>query len=1435
MEGKHKGKSTYLKFAVHVITPKMESENVYMKNIADVLRARQERINEISGNPSNLVIAASESAAKMFVGDKNHIYDISPDNFNMDYINTQQDNLYMEGDSESQMLKFKGLHGEGLGIQLELDKKADERFFPSQLFYHTATNITTTQEQALVDEMFELRTEVMVINNSQRNKGLILKNFETVKPSDVLGERNEFKSSITEDVYGNLIPSMYDYTHPMYPYLNATHNSMATGRIIHKGTKMFTKGAIAYQSSSLGYDLKAYEEGLYKGNEKVLASEAIVPGFLKDQGIKIGDVFIGTRVPSHGKVTSSVFIVKDFHDQVAGAPTSNITIPAEVSKNWGADLDGDSVHMNFKWKKDAILNPTKEQAKETKTNWKTKSNRFIDAYIDLIARDKKAEITADINFEEDAKIAIQKAQDVHGKEQAKKSSQLTPLGDAQMFEDNVPAKKLVGIIAALQRTFNIMSNSKDKLPFDITIKGIDNKVKTTETFNDNKVDEKDPGTWFGVAQLLNIALDNAKWQYAGQLGLDMQSVFSYTMLRRLGYSLDDLSVMFNTPIVKKYMEHKRSKSKNYISNDSEIKQLFEEKSDLYENEFLKFTKDNKIYANLNSIINQKKININLKNLKDPKEQGKILAMIYSLEKYNQTIIRPFSKAFTVHQTIEKNPNELNKIRLAIEDVSVPNTVIPLLGSKGIAYTLQDKTINNQIVQHALGLFNTILQRAEKTDIRYTPYMQKILSDENVDSQTINQIIINDLKQNIRFLNTAKSPEALVKELKDLLKRESENEFLTKVLEIKELKNGNEVVVLNSTETGDLVSQAKIKEFREEFGKLSNTDQNLIFELEYQFNGFGLTGAYGTAQSFTPFFSEEYIGKINKEIQTIVDNNQTKEPTGTELSQAISDIRNKTQSYSARKSVKEASKNNNSFEIKTPGKKAKKRIYSETSYNNDHLGTGVTRMIFEDWAKDKGIDISKIDDKSKIYDLLLDRYNSYLHQLGLVRNMENDLLKKPLSKYTIEGLYDLARDLRKMDNTASKGLAYEVEKEIGQKVFKEQSDFLRKAGARQGYEYNIPGEDGVPQEDISNFRAWLGSNNMTSKRPEIQYLINEAQKEYRKYLKSFKRYKDMIEGANRSLVRSKIKGLSVLERVRQGFDTNARYEYIYGNIATVEGGNVRLYTEEEIGDEWNNLSEEERNYYRQYKAVAELLIGAQSSNGVIVPGMQMSNIENMSRSGLFGLYDTMIDSSDYNRVKVYGRDKSGDRVLKTFYEWKYDVYKGRTGKLKLDSGKEIFELDKLRVIAKQQKAKGQHHDGTSIMLSDAEYDALVNNGEMLKRIVGYEATGIDLELIQEYERRKGVRAQGISYDINTTLLEHARSSLFTHGENLNEVPDGFAGMGKLAILTDSIIGFNKNLDNKNAAKYLTEWWKEGFLEKKDQVGVFGKTGDKVIDGVVRLTS
>jgi len=223
---------------------------------------------------------------------------------------------------------------------------------------------------------------------------------------------------------------------------------------------------------------------------------------------------------------------------------------------------------------------------------------------------------------------------------------------------------------------------------------------------------------------------------------------------------------------------------------------------------------------------------------------------------------------------------------------------------------------------------------------------------------------------------------------------------------------------------------------------------------------------------------------------------------------------------------------------------------------------------------------------------------------------------------------------------------------------------------------------------------------------------------------------------------------------------------------------------------------------------------------------------------------MIDSNDYNKVKVYGTDVDGKRALKTFYEWKYDVYKGRTGKLKLKSGKEILELDKLRRKAKQLRAKNKNEDGSDIILTDMEYDSLVNDNEMMKRLIGSNSNNsLDAELIEEYERRKGVRAQNISYDINSTLLEFARSNIFKNGEGEYKMEDGaiveredrFTGMGDLAILTDSVIAFNKNLDNKNATRYLTEWWKEGFLEKKQQISPLGARADSIINGFVKLTS
>ena len=1454
LEGSLKGRTTYMKFAVHTLTPEIEALSPYFKNIAEVLRTRRSQIKD-DGSKGGLVIAASQSAAKLYSGGDEVIHDIK-DGFDMDKIMAAQDKLY-RGDG-----KYIGLSGEGLGIQLELDKETDERFFPSQLFYNLVTNLST-EDQAIAAGMLEKRKTVMEENKTQRSGALIANDSST--EADVIKERDSFKSSVSSEVYDVLVDNTFDKLDPRYPYLNAIYNSVAIGRITHKGTKMYTKGSIAYQSASLGVGLKFYQKGLYTGpaiegisNENIVASEAIIPGYMQDQGVKVGDLFIGTRVPAHGKVSSAVFIVKGFHKKIGDTPTSNITIPSWVSKYWGADLDGDSVHMNFKY--------TQQEVQEK--SWRKLSNEFFDSYVALVSKkEKQGEIQNSINFEKAAETAIAKVS--KGKEQV---SQLEPSGDGQMFADNVPAKNLVGMIASLMRSFNVFSNSQDVLPFAITIKGESGPV-THDKFYDDPSAENNAGNWFGVAQLLNIALDNAKHQYANKLGMDMQSVFPYVLLRRLGYSLNDLAVLFNSPIVKQYMNFKRNDSKEYISKEGDIADLFNEKNNINENQLLKFAKQEKlgkidIRGFVTAIVTSKTIGTNLgvqidlSKLNTLKEKRTVVLMLYALDRYKKFAVDPISKAFTVHQTIEKNPLELKKIRDGIKRVTGPfeegQFTIPMIGKTGFEYTFTEQTKNNFIISHAEDIFKSVLDRAARTDIRYTPYMRKILQNDNavkkledakeLKNEIVNQIIVNNLNNEFKMLKETRDQLTLVKLFEDLKKRETENSFIKNVVEVGE-RAGKKYIVINRANITEFTSYKAIEQYKEDFGLLSETDQDLMFEIEASFNRYGFTGGAGKATSFVPFFSEEYTAKINDEMSRIIEDNQSRKPDyssktlSQELFTAIKDVNERVkgkQNLNTKEQIKQESKSNNNIAIP----KLKKVVRPDVSYNNDHLGGDVETLSFDEFVKDKGIDINKIDKDSETLKNLQDQYTVYLNHLDLIRKLEKDFVNKPLSSYTIQGLQDLHRDVSGLHAAASKRVRYDIEKEIGEKAFQEQAKYLRDVGASKGYTYNIPGVDGTPQQDLTNFQAWLGSNNMTSNRPEIQYLINEAQKQYRGYIRSFKKHKRILEEKRTSLIRSKNKGLSILERISSTFDTQARYRFIYGNIASVEDGKVRLLSPEEIVARNVQLTKEEQDYYNTYKALGEILLSSQNDKTTINAD-QLGKLESISRSGLFGLYSTSIDAQDYYRVRVRGKGKDGKDTIKTFYEWKFDVYKGRTAKLTLDSGRQIFELDKLRRKAKQLKAKGVHEDGKKIMLSDMEYDALVNDGQMMRRLIGSDnITSFDAELIKEYERRKGIKAQNISYDIHNAMLEFMRGHIFYNGEGKFTINDNgdvvqnenrFTGMAELSVLTDAIIGFNKNLDNKNAVKYLTGWWKEGFLGRQQQESAVGKTGDKVIDGFVRLTS
>jgi hypothetical protein len=598
------GKTTYLKFAVHEITPKMEKISPHFKRLADTLRARVKNIaqskfteytDDLMFAHNHLVIGTAQSSAKVFLNKENRndfIYDLD-DKHDLDYINEKQNELYFEGDEASTVRRFKGLHGEGLGLQLELDKESRERQVPSQVFYHLATNAKTKTQKAKIKKAYKLMREIKEMNNENKNKDILKvnwdkrykKGFREPTSQEIARERTLLENSISSDIYGSAKASIMKYINSKYPGVNAIFSGMVTGRIVKYGTKLPTKGAIMYQSSDLGINLRAYKRISELVNDKgeliitlddkwgesnnkkyaqalkdvweksqlndvdYLISEAIIPDYMQSKyNVGVGEMFIGTRVPAHGKVSTAIFIVRDFHEQNNQAASSVITIPAEVSAKWGADLDGDAVHTNFFWNE-----------KDKDHSIFGKVNEFLDNYLDIMSEtERQNEVTQELEFEDSHKKAMDNAESILGIKEKDKPSQLTPIGDMQQFKDNVPATALVGRVAATQRITNLMALHEEALPGKgIKIKGYGKKKFNSHTngmiidkFVDGINKETGQEYWYGVAQLLNVILDNAKHQLAGRLGINNHTAAIFILLRRMGYSIDDLAILFNSKVVR---------------------------------------------------------------------------------------------------------------------------------------------------------------------------------------------------------------------------------------------------------------------------------------------------------------------------------------------------------------------------------------------------------------------------------------------------------------------------------------------------------------------------------------------------------------------------------------------------------------------------------------------------------------------------------------------------------------------------------------------------------------------------------------------------------------------------------------------------------------------------------------------------------------------
>ena len=377
--------------------------------------------------------------------------------------------------------------------------------------------------------------------------------------------------------------------------------------------------------------------------------------------------------------------------------------------------------------------------------------------------------------------------------------------------------------------------------------------------------------------------------------------------------------------------------------------------------------------------------------------------------------------------------------------------------------------------------------------------------------------------------------------------------------------------------------------------------------------------------------------------------------------------------------------------------------------------------------------------------------------------------------------------------------------------------------------------------------------MTSRRPEIQYMINEIEKNYYNYLKRFRFYTNKINTVHDKLIDSKTKGIGLIEKVKGSLNMSQRYEMLYGNITKrMPNGRIVLLSKDEMKDKRNSVSEEEYNYWSLYREINRKFSNIiKQERGDAVKNIQMGDLEMFSKEGLFGLYDMRMGKNmNVEGVKLYF-DIKGKKVLIPLSRIRTYLKSAGTAKERIAN---VALMEKLKRKAIKLKKEGIHEDGSKITLSDAEIDALINDGDAIfKMAEGYykrdfydkfgripELTEADKALIEEYKRRQSTEFEHMSMDLNGSLLEFVRGTLFKHGDvlrddygnaiNLKENP--FVGMKNMSVLVDSIIQFNKENGNKRAAEYLTRWWKESFLEKKKPKL---NTAEKILDWLVRLTT
>ena len=972
---------------------------------------------------------------------------------------------------------------------------------------------------------------------------------------------------------------------------------------------------------------------------------------------------------------------------------------------------------------------------------------------------------------------------------------LEALKSLKEYGQGLISKDAVRVWSSLSKKGLAVYNQKEERYEYVSISKEYNEISgLTDT-----IDQNNPaGNAFAVAELLNIVLDNAKYQYANKLGLTPNTVNQFVLLSRVGIELKDVAVIMNHPIVKIYNKHRGDQS---ITTTTDSNMAIARTIQEYYKGTGKKAADNIVKGFRTS----GDVTLDISKLKGKNKGSEmaLLDLLYKTEKLTDEIFS-IGKAVSVHKSIPKNGHDAQRLIDSINNLKKNSFINP-------------NTINrfreDPLVQHSLALLQKQVDRQSSTSFMYTPEAREVISyiedvkkiklnfERYEHRQLIEDYYLQKVSEAIPTLSlNNKTIKEVYTEIESYYNRPGDN-FIKKYLLLSNVEGDKffeNQIEINPNEINKFSVEETIQQARNEFTLLPNEVKDALLQYDFMKNGLGFK-----RKTLTPLFSKDYVNnKFN-----ILDEVLQKEINRSGISVNDKDVADKANElilkhnnlFKSEEQVKPTINELRKLQGKQtfePNNSASLKLDKRDFYT-DHLQASTKTLSYEEYLRYLGYDSAKVKG-SNYTQQFKDRYEAYRNSLVNVSKAEERLESKGLESMSIEALVKEARQLESNeDELASPRLLHKINLVIGKKAMAKQlQDISNKSGQKID----------SSKEDIDVIRKWFGANNMTSKRPEVQYVLNQIQREYRTYVKTVQGLVNEIREVEVALNKSK-------GGLLKGLNPRARQNELYGKMFEQNKDGIKLLDKQRFLNQ--SPSKEEIAFYNKYQEITgrfRKVLGKNGMGELYIPHVQMSNLEALSARGLLGLYANHLGStSNIDNVRITGTNENGKAVMQSFGYFK-NLYLNNN-ELVMPSGRKINELRKLRNKALKQLELGKHEDGDPIIATDLEMDTLMEGG-----------------LFSRFNASRTVRAKELtSFDLANNLKQYVRSVTFVHGYQ------DFEGMGNVSALVDAVIAYNQNLGNENTVEYLTKNWRQGFLRNQKQTTILGERGDKAVKFIVRWTA